>query len=112
MTRVVIQKILQAATAKHNDFLKAKSKTMKTQRLEALAETRTPAYFLTHGYREIRPAHSNVPSRSLAMVEKNVSTSTAQAAESNDPPTSLAMVEKSVTTSIGEGRLIQDQKHP
>ena len=70
MTRVVIQEILQAATAKHNDFYKAKSKTMKTQRLEALAETKTPAYSLTHGYREIRPANSNVPSSILAMVEK------------------------------------------
>jgi hypothetical protein len=32
MTRVVVQEILQAATAKHNDFVKAKNKTMKTQR--------------------------------------------------------------------------------
>jgi len=99
MTRVVIQEILQAATAKHNDFYKAKSKTMKTQRLEALAETKTPAYSLTHGYREIRPANSNVPSSILAMVEKKVSTSTAQAAHSNDTPTSMAMLDKSVTVS-------------
>jgi hypothetical protein len=79
MTRVVVQEILQAATAKHNDFVKAKSKTMKTQRLEALAETRTPAYSLTHGFCEIRPG----------MVEKSPTTSTPQAASSQVPPTNL-----------------------
>ncbi len=50
----MLQEIQQAATATHNDFVKAKSKTMKTQRLEALGETKTPAYSLTHGFSEVR----------------------------------------------------------
>ncbi len=66
MTRVVKQEILQTATMKRNKFVNSKSKTMKVQRLEALAETTTPAYSITHGYREITPTQDNVVATSRA----------------------------------------------
>ena len=56
MTRVVVQEVLRAATSKHNQFVKSKSKTMKDQRAEALAEPTTPAYSTTHGFRAVSPA--------------------------------------------------------
>ena len=53
VTRVVAQEMLQAATLQHNIFVKATAKGMKTHRSEALAETTTPAYSISHGFREI-----------------------------------------------------------
>ncbi len=53
MTKVVEQEILRAATIQHNQFVKATGKGMKAQRNEALAELTTPAYSVTHGFREV-----------------------------------------------------------
>ena len=64
-TRVVTQELLQAATLQHNTLVKATAKGIKTQRSEALAEMTTPAYSISHGFREI-PTKPNEAQQSTA----------------------------------------------
>jgi hypothetical protein len=98
MTRVVVQEILQTATAKRNDFLKAKSKPMKAHRLEALAEKTTPAYSVTHGFRVI----------TASIGTKGVMTSTPEATPSTVPHTTVTQdkeIDGEGGTSTGENAI-------